>query len=82
MVLYRRKKLYGRFYIFTAPPMIDYITRLDKDKSLIEQSNKLPYIAEWEFPRERVQLGEYQAIKIYKTKLKVYKVCARSCIEP
>ena len=45
--------------------MIDYITRLDEDKSLIEQSNKLPYIAEWEFPRERVQLGEYQDIKVY-----------------
>lgn len=57
IILYRRKKLYGGFYIFTLPPMPDYIRKLDPDKSLIEQTHKLPYDAEWEFPRERLVLG-------------------------
>ena len=59
IILYRRRKLYGGFYIFTLPPMPDYIRKLDPDKSLIEQTHKLPYDAEWEFPRERLELGEF-----------------------
>ena len=58
VILYRRKKLYGGFYVLTAPPPIDYIAKIDKTKSLMEQYNKLPYISDWEFPRERIQIGK------------------------
>ncbi len=58
VVLYRRKKLYGKFYIFTNPPLLDYIERIDEKKLLVEQTNKLPYLSEWEFPRERVFIGK------------------------
>ena len=51
-VLYRRKQLYGGFYICTTPPMPDYIMKLDPNKSLIEQVHKLPYDEFWEVPRE------------------------------
>jgi len=57
VVLYRRKKKYGGFYILTLPPSPDYIMKLDPEKSLLEQTNKLPYDAQWEFPRERLQIG-------------------------
>ena len=59
IILYRRKKLYGGFYIFTLPPAPDYIKKLDPGKSLIEQTHKLPYDPEWEFPRERLKLGKF-----------------------
>ena len=56
-VLYRRKKRYGGFFIFTLPPSPDYIMKLDPERSLLEQTNKLPYDAQWEFPRERLSVG-------------------------
>ena len=56
-VLYRRKKRYGGFFIFTLPPSPDYIMKLDPERSLLEQINKLPYDAQWEFPRERLSVG-------------------------
>ena len=56
-ILYRRKKLYGGFFIFTLPPSPDYIMKLDPGRSLLEQTNKLPYDAQWEFPRERLSVG-------------------------
>ena len=56
-VLYRRKKRYGGFFIFTLPPPPDYIMKLDSERSLLEQTNKLPYDARWEFPRERLSVG-------------------------
>ena len=56
-VLYRRKKIYGGFYLFSYPPLPDYIEMLDNNKELQEQVHKLPFIPEWEFPRERVKFG-------------------------
>lgn len=56
-ILYRRKKRYGGFFIFTLPPSPDYIMKLDPESSLLEQVNKLPYDAQWEFPRERLSVG-------------------------
>ena len=58
-ILYHRKKKYGGFYIFTLPPSPDYIMKLDPERSLLEQTNKLPYDAQWEFPRERLQAGTH-----------------------
>jgi hypothetical protein len=76
VVLYRRKKLYGKFYIFTNPPLLDYIERIDEKKLLVEQTNKLPYLSEWEFPRERVFIGNH-FILVYRTTqaLKTYVKC-------
>lgn len=56
VVLYRRKKRYGGFYIFTLPPPPDYIMKLDPERSLLDQISKLPYDAQWEFPRERLEI--------------------------
>lgn len=53
-ILYRRKKKYGGFFILTLPPRPDYIMKLDPERSLLEQTNMLPYDALWEFPRERI----------------------------
>lgn len=60
VVLYRRKKRYGGFYIFTLPPAPDYIMKLDSERSLLEQTSKLPYDAQWEFPRERLEICKYR----------------------
>ena len=57
LVLYRRKKRYGGFFIFTLPPPPDYIMKLDPERSLLEQTSKLPYDAQWEFPRERLEIS-------------------------
>ena len=58
VILYKRKKRYGKFYILTNPPLIDYIEKIDGNKLLVEQTNKLPYLSEWEFPRKRVFIGK------------------------
>ena len=58
-VLYKRKKLYGGFYILSMPPSPDYFRGLDPTRPLSEQVNKLPYFPEWEFPREKVQISEW-----------------------
>jgi hypothetical protein len=52
----KRIKVYGGLYIFSHPPMPDYIDQLDYNKDVREQIRKLPYVPEWEFPRERVLL--------------------------
>ncbi|CAB4006861.1 vascular endothelial growth factor receptor 2-like, partial [Paramuricea clavata] len=52
-----RKKAYGGFYILTLPPLTDYIKKLDPHTPLTEQTNKLPYDAEWEFPRNRLKFS-------------------------
>ncbi|CAB4006860.1 vascular endothelial growth factor receptor 2-like, partial [Paramuricea clavata] len=57
VVLYKRKKAYGGFYILTLPPLTDYIKKLDPHTPLTEQTNKLPYDAEWEFPRNRLKFS-------------------------
>ena len=70
-VLYRRKKLYGGFYILTLPPMPDYIKKLDPSRTLQEQTHKLPLCADWEFPRNRLNLGEglfYWSLKLFSAK--------------
>lgn len=55
-ILYQRKKRYGGFFILTLPPPPDYIKNLDPERSLLEQTHKLPYDPQWEFPRERLQM--------------------------
>ena len=57
-VLWKRKAIYGGFYIFSYPALPDYMERLDATKDIQEQLKKLPYISEWEFPRERIALGK------------------------
>ncbi|XP_028407243.1 fibroblast growth factor receptor 2-like [Dendronephthya gigantea] len=53
-VLYKRKKIYGGFYLFSYPPIPDYIKNLDENGNIQEQLQKLPFIPEWEFPREKI----------------------------
>ena len=53
-VLFKRKKLYGGFYIFSYPPLPDYMESLDINGNIQEQLQKLPFLPEWEFPRERI----------------------------
>ena len=58
VILYKRKKAYGGFYILTMPPLTDYIKKLDPHTPITKQTNKLPYDAEWEFPRNRLNFGK------------------------
>ncbi|XP_028408446.1 platelet-derived growth factor receptor alpha-like [Dendronephthya gigantea] len=53
-VLYKRKKIYGGFYLFSYPPIPDYLKDLDVNGNIQEQLQKLPFIPEWEFPREKI----------------------------
>lgn len=55
----KRIKIYGGLYIFSYPPMRNYIDQLDYSKDIREQIRKLPYVPEWEFPREKVSLRKY-----------------------
>ena len=57
VVLYKRKKLYGDFYLFSYPPLPDYMERLDMSENFRDQVQKLPFLPEWEFPRDRITLG-------------------------
>lgn len=59
VIMYRRKKALGGFYICTLPPYRDYIKILDQSKFIHEQTHKLPYISEWEFPRGNIALRKY-----------------------
>ena len=65
VILYKRKKAYGGFYILTLPPLTDYIKKLDPHTPLTEQTNKLPYDAEWEFPRSKLRLCKYTKLNEY-----------------
>ena len=56
-VLYRRKKIYGGFYLFSYPPLPDYIEIINRNGNIQEQIQQLPFIPEWEFPRERISFG-------------------------
>ena len=58
-VLYRRKTIYGGFYLFSYPPLPDYMGIIDRNGNIQEQLQKLPFIPEWEFPRERISFGKY-----------------------
>ncbi|XP_028408434.1 fibroblast growth factor receptor 3-like [Dendronephthya gigantea] len=68
IVMCKRIKLYGGLYIFSYPPIHDYIDQLDYNKNIREQIQKLPYVPEWEFPRGRVSLhselgkGEFASV--------------------
>ena len=55
-VLHRRKKIYGGLYLFSYPPLPDYMAILDDNGNIQDQLEKLPFIPEWEFPRERITL--------------------------
>ena len=57
-VLYRRKKIYGGFYLFSYFPLPVYLAILDDNGNIQDQLEKLPFIPEWEFPRERITLGK------------------------
>ena len=59
-VLYKRKKAYGSFYLFSYPPLPDYMESFDINGNVQEQIQKLPFIPEWEFPRERISFGKYK----------------------
>ena len=50
--LYQNKKRYGRFIIVDDP-----IEKLDPERPLIEQTAKLWYDNEWEFPASGIHLG-------------------------
>ncbi|XP_046854041.1 vascular endothelial growth factor receptor 1-like [Xenia sp. Carnegie-2017] len=54
-VLYKRKKIYGGFYLLSYPPLPDYIEKIDMNGDIHEQIQSLPFIPEWEFPRERIK---------------------------
>ncbi|XP_046853276.1 mast/stem cell growth factor receptor kita-like isoform X2 [Xenia sp. Carnegie-2017] len=54
-VLYKRKKLYGGLYLLSYPPLPDYIEKIDMNGDIHEQIQSLPFIPEWEFPRERIK---------------------------
>ena len=56
VIMYRRKKILGGFYICTLPPYRDYIEILDRSKFIHEEAHKLPYMSEWEFPRGNILL--------------------------
>ncbi|CAB4004164.1 vascular endothelial growth factor receptor 2-like [Paramuricea clavata] len=56
-VLYRRKKIYGGFYLFSYPPLLDYMETIDRNGNIQEQLRRLPFIPEWEFPRERISFA-------------------------
>jgi hypothetical protein len=58
-VLRKRIKTFGGLYIFSYPPIPDYIDQIDYNKDIREQFGKLPYVPQWEFPRERVLLRKY-----------------------
>ena len=64
-VLYKRRKLYGGFYIFSYPPLPDYMERLDMNGNIQEELQKLPYLPEWEFPRERISFSKYYNRAVY-----------------
>ena len=57
-VLYKRKKMYGGFYLFSYPPLPDYMARLDMNENIQEQLQKLPFIPEWEFPRDKLNFSK------------------------
>ena len=57
IVLYKRKKIYGGLYLFSYPPQPDYMEILDLNGNIKEQAQKLPFIPEWEFPKERIKFG-------------------------
>ena len=57
-VLYKRKKMYGGFYLFSYPPLPDYLARLDMNENIQEQLQKLPFIPEWEFPRDKLNFSK------------------------
>ncbi|KXJ28420.1 fibroblast growth factor receptor 4 [Exaiptasia diaphana] len=52
---YRRQKMLSNKYSL-GPEIADY--QIDPDRSLLEQCRNLPYDIDWEFPEERLVLGE------------------------
>lgn len=62
VILYKRKQLYGGFYVLSIPPSPDYFKKIDPTKALSDQINKLPYFPEWEFPRSKIRLSKDQVL--------------------
>ena len=58
VILYKRRQLYGGFYILSIPPSPDYFQKLDPTKAIADQVHKLPYFPEWEFPRNKLVLSK------------------------
>lgn len=59
IILYKRKRLYGGFYILSIPPSPDYFNKLDPTRPISDQMNKLPYFPEWEYPRNKIKLSMF-----------------------
>ena len=59
LVLYKRRKLYGGFYLLSHPPLPDFMLMIDENENIQKKIEKLPFILEWEFPRERIRFGKY-----------------------
>ena len=70
-VLYKRKKIYGGLFLFSSPPLPNYIETLDRNKDIREQIHKLPFIPEWEFPRDRITFGMQL---LFKYSLIIFKI--------
>ena len=73
-LLFRRKKIYGGFYIFSQPPNPDHLSRIDPTQALIEQTNGMPYDPVWEFPRKRIRLCMYTLCRACTMKVSQQKV--------
>ena len=58
VVLYKRKKLYGGFYLFLYPHLLDYMNNLDMNANIRDQVLRSPFLPEWEFPREGISLSK------------------------
>ena len=58
VVLCKRKKLYGGFYLLSYPPLPDYMKTLDMNGNIQDQVQKLPFLPEWEFPRDKITFGK------------------------
>ncbi len=68
-VLYKRKKIYGGIYLFSYPPLPDYMEILDINGNIQEQLQKLPFVPEWEFPRERLSFSKYNKLPCFRPML-------------
>ena len=55
--LYKNKKRYGKFRVIADP-----IAKLDPKKPMIDQTDKLWYDYQWEFPSKGIHIGKSMAL--------------------
>ena len=54
-----QKEKYSRWFLSSFyPPLPDYIGKIDMNGGIHEQIQKLPFLHEWEFPRERIKCSK------------------------